>query len=633
LLALAAAILGGVLWLGLRSGNGAAQDALPVVEPKEAADTPEARALDAGEPNRSSAVSVPKPSEPDSSREEVEPTPAGNFSGVVVDPDGVPLAGVRVVRGFSREGKRRIAVTRPSRDADNPTGSPSEDETCTDDAGRFTFELEVELGDALEIRDLELEGYVFEPELPLLHRGRPATLRMLPLEEAELSIEVTDATTGLLVPRFLFEVEYTARGARRPTRVHKGAGPDGEAHLPFRFPRGLESIDVEAEAVGMVAADRDDPERSSRASFRPIPGHHHRVQLELVLDRPEREASALVSGAVYSLESGGVLSGAEVHHLGREVRTGRDGRFRIATEEGGVLWVAAEGYDHLSVEASANEELTLRLPQIAVLFGRVVNAEGRGVEGIELDVVHRDDRAPTSSDPKEKQVTDETGSFSFELRSGAYALRWDPKRPGETARFQLVELLSGERQELLLELEPQTSAILEGTIAVAGPDDGAVVLIPLDGVGAVVPGARVGEHGYRTDPMPLGRYAVLVVVGDKPKQGILLPSIDVTEPGRHVVDLSPSVTRVTGRVVGLLERKPHVVYVPKSCLGERMETLLGGLELAEFLGVEPDRDGRFELIVDLTEDGELQLYDATGLSARRPFDPRVSTDAGVWEIP
>ncbi len=548
-----AALLGLLLWLGLWLGTEGAKTVEPGLPPIASSSA----RLEEGEAALPAGRRPDRRTEPPLVDDKPLATHRGErleipleqehlFSGVVVDIGGHPLAGVRVSHGAPGESATDLEC--------GILVADQRQSTLTDQQGRFWFALGEDYGDTLMISQLDLVedvagheqvDYVAESVPVDIERGRPALLRMARLEYARLTVRAVDATTGRPVNYLWVETWPEIDGVVWERFAEGTQGYHGGAFDQWVcFPRGCTSVEVLGSALEMVDRDLEDPHGAHRARFVPVAGETFEVELSLIRDRPEREAEALVTGTVRSAATGAVVADAWISHRDRIVFTDSQGRFRIATEGGGELHATAVEHDILSVNVRPGEGLELALPGLAVLAGRVVDESGRGIADSEVELLCRGEDSPLET--VYESNTDEDGRFRFEVRAGRYLLMWDAGRSGLDGCLETLELGVEERRELLLERKASLMANLEGTVEAEELEHPVVFFIRTGDRYSAREGDPGDDGEYRTEPLPLGRYAVFLMEGSSVEGGSCCPRSRYRGPAGCAATSGPGSDRFAG---------------------------------------------------------------------------------------
>jgi len=403
---------------------------------------------------------------------EVTLQPSSDVSGVVLDPDGEPIAGARVELKRSRTAEMGGNVMKMIM-VDNDT---------TDAGGRFLF-ADQEPGtvslsaEAAGFREAKLDGI----EVPA---GEDVTGVELPLEPGAVVVGQVLAPDGR--PAIGAEVRKLDE---RPQEFRFGGSPtDGEGR--YR----LEGLGPGPASIEVVHRDYPRAVRDLEVA----PGVNN---LDFVL-----EGGVEVEGLVLA-EDGAPIGGATVRLLptgrywgGPETSAEPDGRFRLSGVNDGdyTLWAGAEGYAaangerHLTVAGEPLRGIEVRLERGGAIVGRVsgladdelsrvrVRAEGGSFFGLE------------------GTPADYRGEFRIDhLRPGTYDVVGEVTGTGKRAS-ERVELAEGQ-DETRVELRFGGGLTLSGR-AIQGQS-------PLANVNVFAEGLDVDSEGW-TNSDPAGRFSI-----------------------------------------------------------------------------------------------------------------------------
>lgn len=147
----------------------------------------------------------------------------------------------------------------------------------------------------------------------------------------------------------------------------------------------------------------------------------------------------------------------------RETTTGPEGRFRLpglVPEARYTVWAEAPGFRPAQVEAEApTDSVRIELDPAARLAVEVVDPEGRGIEGVDVDLRRLGD-AQAFGAIRETRVTDVRGHYEADAREpGATAV--EIRAPGYEHARRVVELVEGESRNERFVLSPVPSSPVE----------------------------------------------------------------------------------------------------------------------------------------------------------------------------
>ncbi len=264
------------------------------------------------------------------------------------------------------------------------------------------------------------------------------------------------------------------------------------------------------------------------------------AQLSQSLPQTENSKKYTVSGSVTNAATSEPIRRALVHLNGPvqlSAFTGPDGRFEFTGIPEGQIFVTAERpgfFDQQSLNQGVNttvavgpatKPLQILLTPEARIRGRVLDADGEPVEGLQLQLIAQEiQEGRKQLQPRASANTDENGTYEMEgLTPGQYFLRtmihpgfssssmapataYPPEyypNSADLASAQALELRPGEQAQADLTVHAAPAATIRGILSGA-PQNG--VFVTYEGAD----GQQIGESYVQFDPQT-GKFAFKMV--------------------------------------------------------------------------------------------------------------------------
>ncbi|MCC6406925.1 MAG: sigma-70 family RNA polymerase sigma factor [Planctomycetes bacterium] len=379
-----------------------------------------------------------------------------DLHGVVVDPDGKPIAGAALVVLRSEFSEVDIL------DVEHSHSRRSVAEARSDERGEFVFPLPQ--GRAFELV-ASASGFATRT-LTHVHAGERVLVELAP--GAAVFGRVTRRADGSPVAKALVELPF------RPRRDLGGARD---------APRTLTDFDGRYRFDGLAAGEywlQVAPEREGTPGW---------VRIDLAAGEQREQdvaidAGVTLKGRVLDLESGAPIAGAEIGEgwtFDRRVTSDLDGNFvfeGFSTQGYYSISARAHGYGRREVtvrdpDAPFPESMEIRLQRAHVVRGRIVGVDGAPIEGAYVAATAH---AMLLSDPTDAQQLD-----------------WKSTRSGADGVFLLEDVRADLAHSLHVRLDGY-GAVTYGF----PPNEGELADIDLGDVvlrvGGLVKGVLVDEH-------------------------------------------------------------------------------------------------------------------------------------------
>ncbi|MEM6672313.1 MAG: carboxypeptidase-like regulatory domain-containing protein [Planctomycetota bacterium] len=388
------------------------------------------------------------------------------ITGVVVDPMGVPLAGIPVQASL-----------------DAWTGY--EDWSRTHSPGRLLISTNSGDDGAFEI---ELDGS-YLVTLSAAAPGRPVV--------EEQGCAEGDFVRLVVTPGATVEGVVTTSGAGDPV-------PDARVRLNYG-PSLRETAIVETDALGRFRAEGlrpgdagviVDPPRHAISRWQDFTLEANETsRLEIVV-----EDGWTLSGRVRSEASGDGIAGATVSAwtlIGKNAKTDARGDFRIegVRPSPGQLTAVAPGYGRREVRYRADEEnIDIRLSAGCDVRGRVVDLEGRPVPDALVVVAGNANREKLQRDEWSKTTAAEDGGFELRSLRTDIELSMQLRAPGFATNYHDLSLPEKGGDVDLGDVELAPQAIAAGRVLAA---DGSPVGGAMLGVSQLKPSKEPVERVFQ----------------------------------------------------------------------------------------------------------------------------------------
>lgn len=270
-------------------------------------------------------------------------------------------------------------------------------------------------------------------------------------------------------------------------------GPDGGFETPW--PPGNWTLRAQA-ADGCVAPDQVAPVKVGETTEVEIVMPRTGVVRGVVVD----EAGRHVAGAEVFVRMGGFPPGPSREQY---ARSDADGRFEVPGLDLEPVVLHVTHPEHADTKVSATPappegapELTVRLTRGATLAGRVLDAQGRGVAGEQVNLI-----PPQSFFDAVSVFTDAEGAFAFPgLAPGGYSLTTGPYEQGARG-LSRQGIAVGDSGVVTVDLvHPPAEGLLTGEVRAAGQ--------PVAGAEVTVQDDRGPEQAHHAVTDEQGRFAV-----------------------------------------------------------------------------------------------------------------------------